>query len=199
MSTPGLREPGLRERKKQKTRWAIQEHALRLFAEQGYDATTVEQIAEAAEVSPSTFFRYFKTKEEVVSEDRYDDLVVAAIGAAPPDLGPLATMRYALETSLGDLKPAEYDQILQRMRLVLSVPALRARTMFGLLESTDAFAPPLAHRLGREPDDFGVRSFVTACMTASAIGVFAWYDSDGRADLGKLIDNALAALGELAH
>jgi transcriptional regulator GlxA family with amidase domain len=54
--------PGLRERKKTKTRAAIREHALRLFREQGYEATTVEQIAEAAEVSHSTFFRYFPTK-----------------------------------------------------------------------------------------------------------------------------------------
>lgn len=50
---------GLRERKKAKTKAAIQQHALRLFRQQGYQATTVEQIAEAAEVSPSTFFRYF--------------------------------------------------------------------------------------------------------------------------------------------
>jgi AcrR family transcriptional regulator len=194
-----MNQPGLRERKKQKTRWAIQEHALRLFAEQGYDATTVEQIADAAEVSQSTFFRYFKTKEDVVSEDRYDDLIVAGIEAAPPDLGPLGTMRHALKTSLGDLKPGENEQILTRMRLVLSVPALRARTMTGLLDSTNAFAPPLARRLGREPDDFDVRAFVTGCMTAAAVGVFAWYDSEGRDDLGELIDRAVAAVGELAH
>jgi AcrR family transcriptional regulator len=194
-----MNQPGLRERKKQKTRWAIQEHALRLFVEQGYDATTVEQIADAAEVSPSTFFRYFKTKEDVVSEDRYDDLIVSAIEAAPPGLSPLATMRHALKGSLGDLKPGENEQIRTRMQLVLSVPALRARTMSGLLESTHAFAPPLARRLGREPDDFDVRAFVTGCMTAAAIGVFAWYDADGQADLGELIDRAMAALGELAR
>jgi AcrR family transcriptional regulator len=194
-----MNQPGLRERKKQKTRWAIQEHALRLFAEQGYDATTVEQIAEAAEVSPSTFFRYFGTKEDVVSDDRYDELIVAGIEAAPAGLGPLATMRHALRASLGDLKPGENEQILTRMRLVLSVPALRARTMTNLLDSTNAFAPPLAHRLGRDPDDFDVRAFVTGCMTAAAVGVFAWYDADGRADLGELIDRAVAAVGELAY
>lgn len=194
-----MNQPGLRERKKQKTRWAIQEHALRLFAEQGYDATTVEQIAEAAEVSPSTFFRYFKTKEDVVSEDRYDDLIIAAIEAAPPGLGPLATMRHALQVSLGDLKPGENEQILTRMRLVLSVPSLRARTMTNLLESTDAFAPPIARRLGREPDDFEVRAFVTGCMAAAGMGVFAWYDADGQRDLGELIDRAVAAVGDLAY
>ena len=62
-------ERGLRERKKLKTRAAIQHHALRLFQRQGHEHTTVEQIAEAAEVSPSTFFRYFSTEEECSADD----------------------------------------------------------------------------------------------------------------------------------
>ena len=77
-----MNSPGLRERKKQKTRWAIQEHALRLFAEQGYEATTVDQIAAAAEISPSTFFRYFPTKEDLVIEDEYDALLVEGLRSA---------------------------------------------------------------------------------------------------------------------
>jgi len=67
---------GLRERKKAKTRAAIRREAMRLFREQGYEETTVEQIAEAAEVSPSTFFRYFPTKEDVVLQDDFDVVVV---------------------------------------------------------------------------------------------------------------------------
>src|SRR5207237_10604602 len=64
-------ELGLRERKKVRTRGAIQHHALRLFREQGYEETTVSQIAEAAEVSESTFFRYFASKEATVLEDDF--------------------------------------------------------------------------------------------------------------------------------
>ena len=75
---------GLRERKKAKTRAAIRAHGMRLFAEQGYAATTVDQIAEAAEVSQSTFFRYFPTKEDLVLTDEYDPAIVAAMRAMPP-------------------------------------------------------------------------------------------------------------------
>ena len=75
--------PGLRERKKEKMRAAIQRQALRLFREQGYDATTVSQIANAAEVSESSFFRYFPTKEDLVRWDEFDPLIVEAIKAQP--------------------------------------------------------------------------------------------------------------------
>jgi AcrR family transcriptional regulator len=97
---------GLRERKKAKTRWAIQEHAMRLFGEQGYAATTVDQIAAAAEISPSTFFRYFATKEDVVVQDQYDDLFVTAFRAAGGTKDPIATLRRMVSDALKDM-PAD--------------------------------------------------------------------------------------------
>ena len=95
-SSEGEVRPGLRERKKARTRAAIQEQALRLFRDQGYERTTVEQIAEAAEVSPSTFFRYFPTKEDVALYDALDPLMIEAFRSQPAALSPLAAMRAAM-------------------------------------------------------------------------------------------------------
>ena len=189
-----MSSPGLRERKKRKTRWAIQEHALRLFAQQGYEATTVEQIAAAAEISPSTFFRYFKTKEDVVVEDRYDELLVTAIEETPLEIGPFQTLRGAILGSMAEIDATEQEQILLRMKLSMSVPALRARTMNNLMASTDAFTPPLARRLGREPDDLEMRAFVTAFMAACGSAVIAWSESGGTLDLREVTERAVNAL-----
>jgi AcrR family transcriptional regulator len=74
---------GLRERKKQKTKASIQREALRLFKKHGYDETTIEDIADAAEISPSTFFNYFPTKEDVVIYDEYDPMMFSMLTEAP--------------------------------------------------------------------------------------------------------------------
>ncbi|MEV4515395.1 TetR family transcriptional regulator [Dactylosporangium sp. NPDC049525] len=191
-----MSSPGLRERKKQKTRWAIQAHALRLFASQGYDATTVEQIAEAAEISPSTFFRYFKTKEDVVIQDRYDDVMVAAIRAAPPELTPIETMRLALVGSFAQIVPDEAEAVLQRARLSFSVPALRMRSLDSMLSAIDVLAAPLAERLGRPADDFRVQAFVGACVGAIVNAVTTWVTSSGEVDILTLLDEALSVVAD---
>ena len=82
------RAAGLRERKKAQTRRTIQEQALRLFTANGYDRTTVQDIAAAAGVSHMTFFRYFPTKEDVVLSDDYDPMIAALIGSRPAENQP---------------------------------------------------------------------------------------------------------------
>src|SRR6202521_1043886 len=74
---------GMRERKKLKTRDSIQRTALRLFEKHGYEQTTIEQIAAAAEISPSTFFNYFPTKEDVVLFDAYDPIIFSMMSSIP--------------------------------------------------------------------------------------------------------------------
>ncbi|MET7394659.1 TetR family transcriptional regulator [Dactylosporangium sp. NPDC005572] len=191
-----MSSPGLRERKKQKTRWAIQEHAVRLFAQQGYDATTVEQIAEAAEISPSTFFRYFKTKEDVVIQDRYDDMMIEAIRAAPPELTPLEVVRTAIVDSFAQISGDELQQALDRAKLSLSVPALRMRSLDNMQSSIRLLAAPLAERLGRPPDDFRSVAFVGACVGAMVNALMAWVESDGDGDALRLIEEALSVVAE---
>ncbi|WP_433052933.1 TetR family transcriptional regulator [Dactylosporangium sp. CS-033363] len=192
-----MSSPGLRERKKQKTRWAIQEHAVRLFTEQGYDATTIEQIAEAAEVSPSTFFRYFKTKEDVVIQDRYDELMADLIRRAPDDLTPLDVIRQAFTGAFRSITEEEAEQALNRARLQLGVPALRMRALDNLQDSIHYLAVPLAERLGRPKDDFRCQAFVGACVGAMINALLAWTKDGGTAQeaLDK-IDEALNVVAE---
>src|ERR1700759_1478585 len=109
LGRPADQPTGLRERKKARTRATIREEALRLFREQGYYATTVEQIAAAAEVSPSTFFRYFPTKEDVVLQDDMEPLLAEAIKHQPPELGVVAAVRSSLRTVIGDLDKGQWD------------------------------------------------------------------------------------------
>ncbi|WP_432832258.1 TetR family transcriptional regulator [Dactylosporangium sp. CA-092794] len=192
-----MSSPGLRERKKQKTRWAIQEHALRLFAQQGYDATTIEQIAEAAEVSPSTFFRYFKTKEDVVIQDRYDEVMAEEIRNAPPDLPPLEVIRASIKATFGTIGPNELEQTLQRARLQFAVPALRMRALDNMQDSIRYLAAPLAERLGRPADDFRCQAFVGACVGALINAIMAWVQHGQKTDdVNALIDEALSVIAE---
>src|SRR5580700_1434044 len=120
---------GLRERKKARTRASIREHALRLFREEGYQRTTVEKIAEAAEVSPSTFFRYFPTKEDLVLQDDMDTRLIEALEQQPPDLGAVAAVRAATKQVFASYTAADVDVLTETTRLTMTVPEVRARAM----------------------------------------------------------------------
>ncbi|MDQ1295762.1 MAG: hypothetical protein QG608_3649 [Actinomycetota bacterium] len=140
--TPPPPAPGLslRERKKQQTRWAIQAHALRLFVEQGYETTTIDRICQEAEVSPSTFFRYFPTKEDVVVLDQYDPLLTEVFHEACLSDDPVRTLRSRLHDAFGQADPTERHVLLIRTRLALSEPAIRNRMMDHLLSTVQMLA-----------------------------------------------------------
>jgi AcrR family transcriptional regulator len=191
---PGPPPLGLRERKKARTRAAIQEQALHLFAAQGYAATTVRQIADAAEVSESTFFRYFPTKEDVVMHDRFDPLLLAAFAAQPAQLSPIATLRGAIAAVIGQLPAAELEQERQRSELILSIPELRARMLEQLAgPPAEAFAQAVAARVGRRSDELVVRNLVAAIIGVSVAALRAVAD-DPAADQWATVDAALAHL-----
>lgn len=126
MTSSPAEPTGLRERKKAKTRAAIQRHALRLFREQGYTATTVDQIAAAAEISPSTFFRYFPTKEATVLYDALDPMMVEAALAQPPELSLIGALRATLRDVYEALPEDAWQDERERQLLVFNEPELRA-------------------------------------------------------------------------
>ena len=184
--------PGLRERKKARTRAAIRQHALRLFREQGYDATTVEQIAEAAEVSPSTFFRYFPTKEDVVLQDDLDLVWMDAFRAQPPDLGPIAAMRTAVRAAFAGLAPGALEQLREAMELAVAVPAVRARMLEEMARTSQAIAQAVAERSGKAASDFAVQAVAGAVI---GIAMAAWFDDPGNLEaFGDKFERGLALL-----
>jgi AcrR family transcriptional regulator len=148
---------GLRERKKAKTRAAILDHAMRLFEEQGYAATTVDQIVEAADVSQSTFFRYFPTKEDLVLTDDFDPLIVAAMRAQPADTDPIETIRRAIHAVFEEISEADWAREQQRQRVFQSDPELRGRAMPQYLATIDMLAEVVAERAGLPAGDFSSR------------------------------------------
>jgi AcrR family transcriptional regulator len=185
--------PSLRERKKAQTRAAIQTHALRLFREQGYDSTTIEQIIEAADVSETTFFRYFPTKEDVVLQDDYNPLIVGAYQAQPPDLPPVSAVRAAFAALFAHMSAEQQAEQRERIALILSVPRLRAAMLEQFAGAMQLMADAMAERSGRRSDDFAVRT-VAGAVVGAMMAVLAAMADDPDADLGSLIDQAIAHL-----
>ncbi|HEX9096107.1 MAG TPA: TetR family transcriptional regulator [Candidatus Dormibacteraeota bacterium] len=184
---------GLRERKKQKTRESIQRTALRLFEKQGYEETTIEQIAAAAEISASTFFNYFPTKEDVVLFDAYDPLAIRMFLKRPKDEPVNVLIRKVLE-ELAAAFQGDEDVILARGRLFMEVPELRAR-IWDEAERTQAIINEiLAERTGRRAADFELR--VTARLITAAMmeAVLEWMRTKGRYGLVELASRALDVL-----
>jgi AcrR family transcriptional regulator len=185
-----MTKPGLRERKKQKTRGAIQREAMRLFTEQGYDATTVEQIADAAEISQSTFFRYFPTKEDVVLLDDYDPMMAEMILQRPAGEAAIPAVKAGMMAALKIAFADDEALIRDRIGFMLSVPAIRAR-MFEQSASTQGMlCQTLGTRTARDPASFEIRVAAAAILGALNVSVMQWTSEPGT-ELADLVARAL--------
>ncbi len=190
---------GLRSRKKQKTRREIENAALELFADQGYEATTVDQIAERAEVSKATFFRYFGTKGEVIlgdAGDQYSQLQKAII-ERPPGEDDLSAVRIAIQNDWAHTLDAE--RTLRQARAAGSSPLLRGICSDLSMRWQAAISVALAQRHGLDAPD---RRCALVAITAFGVlsnGVNTWLRDGCSGDLGATIDQGFQLLGHLCR
>ncbi|WP_030233028.1 MULTISPECIES: TetR/AcrR family transcriptional regulator [unclassified Streptomyces] len=192
---------GLRERKKIKTRHAIRQATYALVREQGYDATTVEQIAERAEVSPSTVFRYFPTKEDIVLTDEYDPVLEDLLRERPADEPVLESLRWAIREAmtlaLADNPDSGPDETMLRFRLMADVPAVRSRLLESMSVTGRLLCRALAERTGRDENDLEVRVYAMGLMGALLEATRYWAEGNFRQDLPELLDRTLATFKDL--
>ena len=154
--------PGLRERKKQQTRDAIASAALRLFAERGYDQTTLAEIAEAADVSPRTIFGYFESKEDILlcEESNFLEILKQKLDGRPPG----TTTFDAIREFFSSIGPPDASAKL-RKEIITSNPSLHMRMRGRHAELEPMLAQSVAKDLDASPDDIRPR-LVAASMMA---------------------------------
>jgi AcrR family transcriptional regulator len=186
--------PSLRDRKKDRTRRTLQAEAVRLFTQKGFQATTIEEIAAAAEVAPRTFFRYFSSKEEVVFWSEHQPMLAGFVAARPDDEPAVEALRRGLVDGLASFYEQDRDRLLERSKLACRTPALQPRWRQQQADLAAGMAVLLADRLGARPDDLEVRAIAAAIAAALFVAIEEWQAHDGQQGLGGLIDRALGSV-----
>jgi AcrR family transcriptional regulator len=185
---------GLRERNKLRRRERITEAALRLFAERGFDGATIDEIAEAAEVSRRTFFRYFARKEDVILDwkRRMADELRAALDSRPPQESPLDAVHHALATVAAGYA-ARPDLTLGLMRLFESVPTLNPGSDYQ--DWDEVLAEGLARRMGVDSATDPIPRLIAGVgFAVLSATIQRWGEGRGQDDLIALLDDGFAAL-----
>jgi AcrR family transcriptional regulator len=189
---------GLRERKKARTREALQEAAMDLFTRQGFDGTTVEEIADACEVSPRTFFRYFPTKEDVlfVDADARRERLLAVLADQPADAPTFAALEAAMRALALDYRD-DRAALVARSKVVegsLQLQAYKAEHQHGW-EAVVVDALERRTSEHREPVSREELQLLTAVATAAMrVSLDAWVADPDGPDLDILLDRAFARL-----
>jgi AcrR family transcriptional regulator len=186
----------LRERKKAATRRQLMAVALRLFETQGFENTTVEEIAAAADVAPRTFFRYFPTKVDVLFADHPDQVALLreTLATRSPDEPIIDAVRRATFEGVKRVA-ADPSLFLTRSRLAASVPAAHAHSRYLDADYEDVIAEAVA--VSRKTDtaaDLRARVIARAAWSATRAARDVWVASGGKRDPRKLVNQAFDLL-----
>ncbi|WP_419849208.1 TetR family transcriptional regulator [Candidatus Poriferisocius sp.] len=192
-------ETGLRERKRDRTRRALRETAVRLFAENGYHETTVDEIAEAIEVSPRTFYRYFPNKEEVLFDESAD--MRATVAEVLAEAKPGVSLVEAITSAVVEVA-ATYDsqsvQFQQLARILMASPELRSAGLEDLHRWEAVYVPIIARHLKGNPDsDPTIRVLAGAVVAAQRIAHDRWMEGGQRQAMASHVKETLAVLEPL--
>lgn len=194
-STPAHRE-SLRERHRRRTLAELEQVALRLFTERGFDAVTVDDIAAEANVARRTFFRYFASKDDVLFTDQSHqlDALREALAARPVEEPPLTALRRAI-LSMADSYEGDRERLLHRAKILAATPSLRGRGLDRQRAGEQAVTDLVAEWLGVDPTR-DLRPAIVAATTLAALRVAlnAWLADGGKAHLPTLAAEALDLL-----
>lgn len=195
---PQPEAPGLRERKKHRTRRRLQRTAMGLFAERGFDQVTIDEIAAACDVSRTTVFRYFPTKEDLVvgTEPARLEELRAAFEQRPSAEPVFDSVRHAV-VAVAERYEHDRAQLLAAHELIIANSSLLARGLEIHAEWIDTFARLIASRTtGSESPDLRVRVLASAVMSAMRVAIEEWLTPEQTGELAYLIGDALDLLGE---
>jgi AcrR family transcriptional regulator len=185
---------GLRERKKERLRNTIQKEAVRLFSERGFDETTVEEIAEAAGVSPATFYRYFKSKEDAVITDEYDPIVIQSMLDRPADEPMIDSVRAVMTGVLAKYFDRDRELLLARHALLRKTPALVVASQHEQERTLELFSALIARHLRLPADDLDVRiacGAITGALHEAFTHWFAQGAKGGEARIREVLERAI--------
>ena len=189
--------PGLRERKKRERRHCIEQAALQLFDQVGFDGTTIDDIAAAADIAPRTFFSYFPTKEDVVLADYAERLrrLVDELGRRPATEPPWTALRASFVVVAGDYE-AHRDDLFRRFTIMAANPSVFARSLQLQAGWEDALTDAVARRSGRTSEDIEPRLLSSAALACMRSSIRHWIATDHHTELPRLIDDCFARLGD---
>ncbi|MGM7671486.1 TetR family transcriptional regulator [Microbacterium sp. A93] len=171
----------------------LQECALQLFTQRGFDDVTVDEIARAAGVSHMTFFRHFRTKEAVLLDDPYDPAIGAAVVAQDVRLPPLERARRGVMTAWDSVPEAASTDIRTRIAIVAGHSGLRARAWQNTQRTEEVIVDALT-RGGTSREEAVVAA--GACLGALMAALLEWGRSPNDAPLSDRIQSALVMLGQ---